>query len=103
MFHVFSVDQSDLTANFGELGGVPLLFSASKFGLSHPKKMGSQSHAAATQIIVFNARFRIKFTFLWCDMYIRYGLSGCVIMQSHARKLLHFLGANFAYQIIVVW
>ena len=54
------------------------------------------------QIIVFEAHFRIRFPFLWRDSYVSWGLAGCELTNSHAKKHLRSGGAIFAYQVIVV-
>ena len=33
---------------------------------------------------------------------MKYGLAGCELRNSHAMKHLGLVGANFAYQIIVI-
>ena len=55
------------------------------------------------QIILFEAHNRIGFVFLLRYSYVSRGLAGCELTHSHAMKHLPLVGANYAYQIIVVW
>ena len=54
------------------------------------------------KIIMFDAHIRIGFIFLWRESYVSWGLVGCELTHSHTMKQLRLVGADFAYQIIVV-
>ena len=57
---------------------------------------------SGVQIIMFNDIFRVWLQFAPCDWYIRYKLVGCEVAQHRLMKYLRLIGANFAYQIIIV-
>ena len=57
---------------------------------------------SSIQILVLEAHFRIKFSLLWHDSYIRRMSSLCEVTHLHAMKPLRIVDATFAYQMFVV-
>ena len=52
---------------------------------------------------MLNDNFRVWLLFAWCDCCVWYWLAACELTQPHSDQNLRFFGANFAYQIIIVW
>ena len=98
VFLISSVDKSDRTGISVELGGVALLFSASKLGCSY-----SHSHALAykSSCLRFTSGSGLYSCDVIRDSYVGWGLTGCELLHSHTMEHLRLVGARFAYQIIV--
>ena len=73
----------------------------------HSRRQKMAAHNRTPTLLHINRRdkahFGVGFIFLRLDCYVSRWLAGCELTHSHPIKHLRLVGANFAYQIIIVW